>query len=408
VRRTSGTDGILTGRPAILLIGILCLAIFVDVTTVFAPVALLPFVAAGLGTSVSLVGQISSASILISAVIAVLIGSLVQRHGFRRLYLAGVGAMTFGSIAMALAPNVLAVLGAALLLSFANAVVVPVALALAAPQLSANTGRRAMSYQIACLFAAVAVGLPACVFLSTVLGWRGAFAVLAIVPLLLVPLVARLVPIGGRDPSARFDLAKTAAEYRDLLGDPSLALMFAFQVVYVICAFGTGAYASALLVSRGYGPDALEVTFAVVGIAFIVSSVATGEILGKLTLDLKLLMVGVALVFCLARGTIYVASLSFTWILLLFALASLCDGILGVAIRANVAAYDVRDRTLSMVFFAASDSFGQASGGVVAGAVLAAGGFLAVGELAFLVGLTSIWLPIASRRLLRPATVEAP
>jgi len=127
----------------------LCLAIFVDVTSVFAPVALLPFVAEGLGTSVSLVGQVSSASILISAVIAMLIGSLVQRHGFRRLYLAGVGAMTLGSIVMALAPNILAVLGAALLLSFANAVVVPVALALAATQFSANTSRRAISYQIA-------------------------------------------------------------------------------------------------------------------------------------------------------------------------------------------------------------------------------------------------------------------
>jgi len=59
--------------------------------------------------------------------------------------------------------------------------------------------------------------------------------------------------------------------------------------------------------------------------AFIVSSVAAGEIFGTLKLDLKLLVVGAAFVFCLARGMVYIAPLSFTGILLLLALASLCD-----------------------------------------------------------------------------------
>jgi DHA1 family inner membrane transport protein len=201
----------LRGRPAVVLTAVLCLAIFVGATSWFAPLALLPFIADGFGASVSLVGQVVSGSIFLAAIMALVIGTLVRRHGYRRLYVPGTIAMSLGTAAMAVAPNVAVMLVAAFLLSFATAIVIPVALALAAKELSPTAGRRAMSYQIACVFAAIAVGLPVCVFLAQALSWRGAFVALAIVAVFLLPAIFRVVPVGVRDPRAAIDVATSGA-----------------------------------------------------------------------------------------------------------------------------------------------------------------------------------------------------
>ncbi len=357
--------------------------------------------AAGLDSSVSLLGQISSATILLAALITLLIGTLVRRYGYRRLYVAGTLAMALGSTIMAVAPNVAVVLVAALLLSFATATVLPVALAIAATELSPTARRRVMSYQIACIFAAVAVGLPACVFLAQALSWRGTFAVLAAVAVLLLPAVFGLVPVGSHDPSARFHLPTAVQSYRELLRDRSLASMFGFQILYVVVVFGTGAYLSALIIARGFGADAVGAALAVVGVAFILSSVLSAEVLGKLRVDLRLVVLGAALSFCVSRAVIYILPLPLPVLVGLLAAGSLVDGVMAVAFRTLVASYDVKDRALSMVFFAACDNVGQAVGGVVAGALLAAGGYAAIGLLVLAISLLGSWLPLASRALRR-------
>jgi predicted MFS family arabinose efflux permease len=396
----------LRGRPAVVLTAVLCLAIFVGATSWFAPLALLPFIADGFGASVSLVGQVVSGSIFLAAIMALVIGTLVRRHGYRRLYVAGTIAMSLGTAAMAVAPNVAVMLVAALLLSFATAIVIPVALALAAKELSPTAGRRAMSYQIACVFAAIAVGLPVCVFLAQVLSWRGAFVALAVVAMFLLPAIFRIVPVGVRDPCAAIDVASTVGQYRELLSERSLLAMYVFQVLYVICGFGSGAYATALIASRGFDAQAQGVALLVAGVAFVLTSVLAAEALGKLRIDLRLVIIVGTLGFCLARGTMYIAPLPLAAIIGLLGIASLCDGAVAVAMRALIASYDVRDRTLSMVFFAACGSFGQAVGGVGAGIAIALGGYAGVGVLVLALCAFAIWLPVVSGRLIRPATVR--
>jgi predicted MFS family arabinose efflux permease len=152
--------------------------------------------------------------------------------------------------------------------------------------------------------------------------------------------------------------------------------MYVFQVLFVICAFGSGAYVTALIASRGFDAQAQDVALLVSGVAFVVTSVLAAEALGRLRIDLRLVIIVGTLGFCLARGTMYVAPLPLAAIIGLLGVASLCDGAVAVAMRSLIASYDVRDRTLSMVFFAACDSFGQAVGGVGAGIAIALGGYL--------------------------------
>jgi predicted MFS family arabinose efflux permease len=395
-----------SGRSAVVLIAVLCVAIFVGATTSFAPLALQPFIAAGLGSSVAIVGQMSSVSIFLGAIMAVSFGTLIRRHGYRRLYVAGALALGLSSLILSFAPRVEAVLVAALLAAFANAIIVPVALAIAATEFSPRVSQRAMSYQIACIFIAVAVGVPGVVFVAGLLGWRGAFGVLAIVAILLVPLVAWIVPVGGRDPAARLDLGQAASGYREIFRVRSLAALYAFLVLYVLCSFGSGAYVSALLVRRGAGTPALGAIYAVAGTAFVISSVAAGELLGRLRFDLRFLILAGFPVFILARALIYVLPVPLATIAVLVAVAQLVDGTMAVAMRALVAGYPLRERALSMVLFSACESLGQAVGGVAGGFVLAFGGYPAIGQLIVLVAVVAFWLPLVSRRLSQPAQLK--
>jgi DHA1 family inner membrane transport protein len=179
----------LTSRQAISVTAILCVSIFIGTTSWLAPLALLPQIARGLGSSVSLVGQISSMAIFLTALAAILIGPLIRRYGFRGLFCGGIIAMVLSSAMLATASNILSVLVASLLSSVANGIIFPVALTIAATELSHVAGRRAMSYQVACVFGAVAVGMPATVLLANALGWHGAFVVLGGATVLLLAFV---------------------------------------------------------------------------------------------------------------------------------------------------------------------------------------------------------------------------
>jgi len=147
----------------------------------------------------------------------------------------------------------------------------------------------------------------------------------------LLPAVFRLVPVGDRDPSARFQIPTAVRSYRELLRDRSLAAMFGFQILYVVAGFGTGAYISALIIARGFGADAVSVALAVVGVAFILSSVLAAEVLGKLRIDLRLLVLVAALIFCVTRAVIYIVPLPLAVLVGLLAAGSLVDGVMAVA-----------------------------------------------------------------------------
>jgi predicted MFS family arabinose efflux permease len=147
----------------------------------------------------------------------------------------------------------------------------------------------------------------------------------------------------------------------------------------------------------------VELALAVVGVAFIASNVVSAEVLGKVRVDLRLICVGAALFLGASRAAIYLLPLPVVPLLGVLAAGSLIDGGLAVALRMLIASYEVEDSALSMAVLAASDNVGQATGGVLAGAVLAAGGCSAVGELVLMTSLLASWLPVASRVLRRVA-----
>src|SRR5262249_44628507 len=191
--------------------------------------------------------------------------------------------------------------------------------------------------------------------------------------------VLTTIPAGARSATAGEGLRAIVRSYAALFENRSLRAMYVFWTLYVLCAFGSAAYASALVISRGFTAENLSLLLAVIGIAFIVTSLTSGELLGRFKPDLRVVIAVFAILFCLARGWVYLWPLPLGSLLGLFAIASVADAAIGVALRAHVAAHDVPDRTLSMVFFGACDSLGQAMGGVLMGAALAVAGYAAVG-----------------------------
>src|SRR5437016_3622305 len=104
----------------------LCIAPAVQQLSYFALSPFLPTVAAELDTSIALLGQIPALMTLLAAPVAIGIGPLADRFGYRPLLLAAMGAVVLSSLGTALAQTYAALLGVGLVGALARATANPI------------------------------------------------------------------------------------------------------------------------------------------------------------------------------------------------------------------------------------------------------------------------------------------
>ena len=118
-----------TRRTGFWMLAAVCVAPFVTQLATFALSPFLPFIAADLGTTVAVLGQIPALALLTAAVLGLVVGPLADRFGHRRTLLAGVIASSVGAIATAFAPSLLILIPVALIGAGRAVVGLPVAMA---------------------------------------------------------------------------------------------------------------------------------------------------------------------------------------------------------------------------------------------------------------------------------------
>jgi predicted MFS family arabinose efflux permease len=178
-----------------LLLATICLA---PLVTSLLAVALSPFfpdIAAELGTTVALLGQVTAASMLGAAALGLLVGPLADHYGHRRLLLLGLLAVVASALGTALAPTFALLLVAALVGAVSRAIVQPVSLAVAGERFRGAARRRAISWAVAATAGAPIVGTPAMTSIGAAFGWRAAFVVLGVASLAIAALALRALPL---------------------------------------------------------------------------------------------------------------------------------------------------------------------------------------------------------------------
>src|SRR5262249_51166040 len=124
------------------LVPTLTLATFVNHLNVIAWNPLLPFIAAELGVTAALLGQVPALMMLLATSLGLVIGPLADHSGYRRTILVCLLAVVMSSLIIGLAATLPFLIVAALIGAVGRAAIMPVAQAIVASAFADETARR--------------------------------------------------------------------------------------------------------------------------------------------------------------------------------------------------------------------------------------------------------------------------
>ena len=253
------------------------LASFISLLSVLGLAPFLPVMAADLGTSVALLGQIPALITLLAAALGLVVGPLADRLGLRRALLLGLASVGVGTLGLALAPSYLIVLGVALIGAIGRATIGPVCQAIAGLRFTGEPRRRALSWVTAGTSGAGIVGIPLLTSIDSALGWRAAFVGLTLLVLASLLLAWFAIEPDRASVTAPLRVTGVLAAFAPLLGHrPTLGLIGA-SVLSAIGTWGTWTYLGAFYVQQhGVTTKGAGWIYMIVSLGVLPGSLATG------------------------------------------------------------------------------------------------------------------------------------
>ena len=345
-----------------------------------------PEIAADLGTTVPLLGQVSAARLLLSAALGLAAGPIADLIGHRRVMAVGLVAGGLTMVGIGAAPSYAALSLTAVTGAVAAATLTGLSLAVAGSAFAGSSRQRAIGWIIGAQAVSAVVGVPVLVAAGGEAGWRPVFVAGGIGALALVPFVVRVLPGPGTTasrtaphgvPADSVRLATIAAAYRPVLRHRPTLRLFAVTGLRAVTWGGLVTYFGAYLKEDvRLETGGITVAFFLAGTAFLVGSVAAGGRLGFL--PPRLLAAGGDLATGLLIGVLFAAPLP-GWAAVAVATAACFTGAFAyVGVTALLAAAPGGAGT-TMTLNGSLFSLGSAGGGALGGALLAAGGYGALG-----------------------------
>jgi DHA1 family purine base/nucleoside efflux pump-like MFS transporter len=386
------------------------LATFAVITGNYAFVGVLGSLAAGLGVSVGLAGQLVTVFALTNAVGAPVLVSLTAGVERRRLLTLALLVYAAATAVVFVLPDFGSVLASRVLAAAAAAIFTPVAAAVATGFVPAGREGRALALVNGGLTLAFVAGIPLGTVVGGLFGWRATFLLGGGLTLLaLVALRVVLPAVEGRDGDEGPGITDTLR----LLGDRGVAFdvgltALGFTTVFVVQAF----VGPVLAGMTGFGEGGVGALQVVLGVAGLAGALAAGR--GADTRDTGALLVVVFLVLTLSMvpfslfagaggGALPVAG----------AVAAMVLG--GLSLFALVPLQQYRlvqrrpDRRNVVLALNASALFlGQAAGGALGGLTATYASTAALGWVGAAVGLVGIAAALAGRGMGVPSAEPVP
>ncbi len=235
------TDETDAGRPGQLAVPLLAIAALVIVTTEFVIVGMLPGLARDLGVSIATAGWLVTLFAFTVMLFGPLLTGLLAHIDRRRLFVVLLLVFTGANALSALAPDIwVLALGrflAALALPVFWGTASDTAAAIAGPQRAG----RAVSGVYLGISGAMVLGIPIGTLAGDAFGWRGTFAGLALLSLLMAALLWRAMPVLARPP--RLGLSQQLR----ILRDPAFLAHMALSVLVFTAMFTAYTYLADLL-----------------------------------------------------------------------------------------------------------------------------------------------------------------
>lgn len=338
-------------------IAILAVAAFLIVTTEFLIVGLLPALARDLAVSVTTAGQL----VTLFAVVVMLCGPFLTAWlanvDRKRLFIAILVLFAASNGLAAMAPNIWVLALARLLPALALPVFWGTASDTAAQIAGGDKGGRAVATVYFGISAAMLFGIPLGTLASDAIGWRGAFALLAVLSLVIAVLISVSMPaVRASKPVAMGEQAR-ALKSGFFLANVALSIL-----VFTAMFTGYTYLAETLEKSAGIAPAQVGwwlMGFGAVGLF--------GNWLGGLWVDSKPLAATAAFSVVLALGM--AATMAFTGAGVLFALSLAVWGVANTALY-PVCQIRVMKAASGAQALAGTINVSAANGGIALGAVI--------------------------------------
>ena len=358
-------------------LAVLCLASFLAVVNFAAASPFFPQIARDLDTTVPLLGQVTTALTLLSAVLGLGIGPLADRFGYRRLIVGGVAAVAANLLGTGLAPGYQALLMLAIVGGLGDAVLFGLPLAIAGTHFTGPARHRAVSWISAALPAGTVIGVPLLTAVGGITGWRGVFVASGLATLGVACLAAAWLPA---EPSVRdgWRQGSLLAAYRPLLCNRSLLMIYAVSGLRAAAWVGMLIYLGAFLFQTfGFGPDRIALAYMAAGVGVFLGSLATARILGRVSARplVAITTIGQGLLF----AAIYTVPLSKVAAMALLAAAGFVGAMAFVGVATILVEETPVGAATTMVLNGSIFNLGTAVGAALGGLLLAHAGFGALG-----------------------------
>ncbi len=374
--------------PARGLVATLTLATFVNHLNVIAWNPFLPFIAAEIGVTVALLGQVPALMMLLATCLGLVIGPLADHYGYRRTVLIGLLAVVTSGLATGLAATLPIMVSAALVGAVGRAAIMPVAQAIVARSFVDDTARRrAVSRTQSGGPLAATVGIPLLTVSAAVWQWRGAFLVVSGLALATALRLWRLLSRDEAPGRGQVRLTSLLAAYRPLVRHRT-----SLTVIVAACLEHAGVwvmwtYYGAFYVQR-YALTTQQVGWVslAAGLGVLLGQTAAGGRLGGR--PRRLFLIG-----CLGSGPLIGLSLLLPLLapaaVALMAAGWLMHGLVMVSTVVLLVGQSPAGRATTLTLYAAAMNLGVALGAALGGLALAQAGYGAL-------GLCTLALPLIS------------
>ena len=361
------------------LVALLAACAFLGLVNFVAISPFLPEIAASFGSTVPLVGQVTTVLALASAALGLVSGPLADVRGHRRLLLVGIAAVALNLAGTAFAPNLPVLIGLAVVAAVGDSLLFGLPFAVAGERFSGDLRRRAVAWISAGLSLGVVVAPPLLAMIGKVVGWRGAMLVAAAATLAVLVPAARLLP-DDAPAAGSLDLRVLADAYRPLLDSrPTLGLLAAVGL-RAIGMIGPLVFFGAFVAERlGGGPDLVATAYLAIGLGILGGDVFSANLPGHW--PLRPLAVAAIAVSSLLFGAFLGGEMPVPAALVLVAVAGFVSAVAWIALTTLLTQWTPAGTGTTMVLSGSLTNLGTAVGAAAGGAAIALGGYPALGVL---------------------------
>lgn len=354
----------------------LCAASFLAALNFFAPTPFYPLIADDLGTTVPLLGQVTTLMVLLSAGLGLAIGPLADRYGYRWPLVIGVLAIATNLTVIGLAPSYPVLLLASAVGGLGDALAFGLPLAIAGMSFAGDAQRRAISWTLGSLSSAGIVGVLLLALLGDATTWRTALVAAGILSGGTALLVAWALPPDHQRPASRLQVRSLMGAYGPLLRHGPTVRQLGASGLRSVTWVGLLTYFGAFLAEEfAVSTRGIGAIYTVGSTGYLVGSFLGGRLLGSAVQRrvalLNLTMAGGVAALLWSSSVGMVVAL---WLVIGFLAAATGVGTAMLLVQETPAGAGT-----TMVFSGSMVNLGTAIGAALGGLFIALGGFHGLG-----------------------------